>query len=149
MKLMQTETECGNGSNDWAAAEHTFELMKHYFSNGANAYMYWNMVLNETGKSQWGWKQNSMITIDSKTKKVRYNPEFYLMKHLSALVNPGSKYLVVEKGGENIMAFKNHDSVIVFCYNLNQSKDTTFNIDDQSFTIPLAAKSFNTFKISL
>lgn len=51
MKLMQTETECGDGSNDWAAAEHTFGLMKHYFSNGANAYMYWNMVLDKTGKS--------------------------------------------------------------------------------------------------
>ncbi|HEX3008613.1 MAG TPA: beta-glycosidase, partial [Bacteroidales bacterium] len=26
MKLMQTETECGNGSNDWDAAEHTWDL---------------------------------------------------------------------------------------------------------------------------
>lgn len=32
---MQTETECGDGSNDWAAAEHTFALMRHYFNNGA------------------------------------------------------------------------------------------------------------------
>ena len=149
MKLMQTETECGNGSNDWAAAEHTFGLMTHYFNNGANAYMYWNMVLNETGKSQWGWKQNSMITIDSNTKKGRYNPEFYLMKHLSAFVKPGAQYLVVEKGGENIMAFRNTESIVIVCYNPGDSKESTFQVDDQSFTIHLAAKSFNTFKIRL
>jgi len=52
---MQTETECGNGSNNWAAARHTWDLIKHYFENGASAYMYWNMVLDETGSSRWGW----------------------------------------------------------------------------------------------
>jgi glucosylceramidase len=149
MKLMQTETECGNGSNDWAAAEHTFGLMKHYFSNGANAYMYWNMVLNETGKSQWGWKQNSMITIDSKSKTVKYNPEFYLMKHLSAFVEPGAKYLSIDKGGENVLVFRNAGSLILFCYNSGGSKETTFQIDDQLLTVQLAAKSFNTFKIKI
>ena len=149
IKLMQTETECGNGSNDWAAAEHTFELMNHYFNNGANAYMYWNMVLNETGKSQWGWKQNSMITIDSQSKTVKYNPEFYLMKHLSAFVEPGAKYLSIEKGNENILAFKNTGSVIVLCYNPGDAKEVAFQVDDQLFTVQMAAKSFNTFKIKI
>jgi glucosylceramidase len=149
MKLMQTETECGDGSNDWAAAEHTFELMNHYFKNGANAYMYWNMVLNETGKSQWGWKQNSMITIDSKSKTVKYNPEFYLMKHLSAFVQPGAKYLSVEKGGENVLAFRNPGSVIILCNNPDNAREMTFQLDDQLFTVQLPAKSFNTFKIKM
>ena len=44
--LIQTESECGDGSNDWKAAEHTFGLIRHYFTNGANAYMYWNMILD-------------------------------------------------------------------------------------------------------
>lgn len=147
LKLMQTETECGNGSNDWAAAEHTFRLMHHYFNNGANAYMYWNMVLNETGSSQWGWKQNSMITVDSKNKTVRYNPEYYLMKHLSAFVDPGAQYLETDKKNENILAFKNRDSVIIFYYNPGESKETTFTADNQSFTFNLPATSFNTFRI--
>jgi len=83
LKLMQSETECGNGSNDWKAAEYTFSLMKHYFENGASVYSFWNSVLDETGKSMWGWKQNSMITVTSSTKEVVYNPEFYLLKHFS------------------------------------------------------------------
>ena len=111
--------------------------------------MYWNMVLNETGKSQWGWKQNSMITIDSQSKTVKYNPEFYLMKHLSAFVEPGAKYLSIEKGNENILAFKNTGSVIVLCYNPGDAKEVAFQVNDQLFTVQMAAKSFNTFKIKI
>jgi glucosylceramidase len=146
-KLMQTETECGDGSNDWKAAEHTFELMKHYFKNGANAYMYWNMVLNETGKSQWGWKQNSMITIDSKTSEVNYNPEFYLMKHLSSFVKPGA--LVIKTSDENCIAFKNEDSIIMLYFNSGEKSEKEFVILDIKFKAALSGKSFNTFKIKI
>ncbi len=90
LKLMQTESECGDGSNDWKAAEYTWSLIKHYFENGISAYMYWNMVLDETGKSRWGWKQNSLITVDTKTRNFRYNPEYYLFKQLSHTVKPGA-----------------------------------------------------------
>jgi len=46
LKKVQTETECGDGSFDWKAAEYTFTLMKHYFNHGVNLYTYWNMVLD-------------------------------------------------------------------------------------------------------
>jgi glucosylceramidase len=146
-KLMQTETECGDGSNDWKSAEHTFDLMKHYFKNGANAYMYWNMVLNETGKSQWGWKQNSMITIDSNTKLVKYNPEFYLMKHFSAYIKPGA--YKIETSDENCIAFKNPGSVVIVYYNSGGEKKKDFVIDNIRFSAVLSEKSFNTFKITM
>lgn len=152
MKLMQTETECGDGSNDWKAAEHTFELMKHYFDNGANSYMYWNMVLDETGKSQWGWKQNSMISIDSNTKKIVYNPEFYLMKHLSAFVASGSVKLAIDEANTDIIAFFNEkdNEVIVFVYN-SKDEDYTLNLNvsGKGVNALLTAKSFNTLTISL
>ena len=146
-RLMQTETECGNGSNDWKAAEHTYDLMKHYFNNGANAYMYWNMVLNETGKSQWGWKQNSMITIDSKTKEVFYNPEFFLIEHFSHFVKPGAYKL--ETSDENCLAFKNPGSIIIVIYNPTGNTEKSFLIDNIEFKAVLSEKSFNTFKINI
>jgi glucosylceramidase len=149
LKLMQTETECGNGSNDWAAAEHTFELMKHYFKNGANAYMYWNMILDQTGKSQWGWKQNSMISIDKASGKVVYNPEFYLMKHLSYFVDPGSKYIPVSSD-PNCLAFVKDKKLVVFYYNASETaSQKTFSTGEKSITVELNPKSFNTFKIRL
>lgn len=149
MKLMQTETECGNGSNDWAAAEHTFGLMKHYFKNGANAYMYWNMVLDETGKSQWGWKQNSMISIEKASGKVTYNPEFYLMKHLSYFVEPGSKYIPVSSD-ENCLAFVKDGQLVIFYYNADAAdKKSMFKINDKTIAVSMKSKSFNTFKVKI
>lgn len=146
-KLMQTETECGNGSNDWQAAEHTFDLMKHYFNNGANAYMYWNMVLNETGKSQWGWKQNSMITVNSVNNEVTYNPEFYLMKHFSYFIKPGA--CKIETSDENCLAFKNSDSIVIIYYNPAGITEKNFLIGKSQFSALLTEKSFNTFKIDI
>jgi len=149
MKLMQTETECGNGSNDWAAAEHTFELMKHYFKNGANAYMYWNMILDETGKSQWGWKQNSMISIEKFSGKVVYNTEYYLMKHLSYFVEPGSKYIPVSSD-ENCLVFLKDSQLVIFYYNTDETKkQTSFQIGEKSISVNLKPKSFNSFKVKI
>ncbi|MDO7138811.1 glycoside hydrolase family 30 protein [Algibacter lectus] len=152
MQLMQTETECGDGSNDWKAAEYTFNLMKHYFENGANSYMYWNMVLDETGKSQWGWKQNSMISIDSKTKAIKYNPEFYLMKHLSAFVAPGSVKLAASGDTNNALVFYNkaNNEVTVLAYNnTSEAQELALNINNEIVKVTLDGKSFNTLAVSL
>jgi glucosylceramidase len=141
--LWQTETECGDGSNDWKAARHTWELMRQYFSNGANAYMYWNMVLDETGKSQWGWKQNSMISINRKTGQVVYNPEFYLMKHLAAYVSPGAYYLPVDN--PNCLAFRDKEHTILLLFNpLEQENTIKIRINSMDYAIPLPAGSINT-----
>lgn len=146
LKLMQTESECGNGSNDWKAAEHTFELMKHYFRNGANAYMYWNIVLDETGKSQWGWKQNSLISIDSKTGQVKFNPEFYLMKHFSHFINKGAYN--IGTSDENCLAFKNPGSTVIIYYNPGEKTQRKFAIGKIHISAELDEKSFNTFRIA-
>ncbi|UMB53317.1 hypothetical protein MKD41_13380 [Lutibacter sp. A64] len=152
MELMQTETECGDGSNDWKAAEYTFNLMKHYFENGANSYMYWNMVLDETGKSQWGWKQNSMISIDRTSKAITYNPEFYLMKHLSAFVKPGAVKLATTGDTDNAIVFYNEaeNEVVVLAYNnAEENNELKLNVNNQEINALLDAKSFNSIAISL
>jgi glucosylceramidase len=109
--------------------------------------MYWNMVLNETGKSQWGWKQNSMITINSMTREVSYNPEFYLMKHLSYFVESGA--YKIETSDENCLAFRNHDSIVLIIYNPSGRTEKSFKTDKIEFQAELAEKSFNSFKIEL
>jgi len=143
-KLMQTESECGDGSNDWEAAEYTFSLMRHYFANGANSYLYWNMILDETGKSQWGWKQNSMISIDSLTKGISYNPEFYLLKHFSSYIKPGATYL--KTSNENCLAFKSAKKYVIFYYNNQQHMEIKeFKIGNMIFKAEMEGRSFNTF----
>ncbi|MFW5656966.1 MAG: glycoside hydrolase family 30 protein [Bacteroidota bacterium] len=147
MDLMQTETECGDGSNDWSAAEYTWNLIKHYLNNGANSYLYWNLILNETGKSQWGWKQNSLITVNSETKEVTFNPEYHLFKHLTHFVGAGSHKL--ETSDEDILAFKTPDDKVVIIY-VNESPDNkvvSFNVGEKSVSIVAEGKSFNSLEI--
>ncbi len=111
--MVQTENECGDGANTWNYALYVFNLMWDYFTNGTTAYTYWNMVLPEGGESTWGWKQNSMISVSEKGE-VRYNPEFYIMKHFSCFVKPGAVRLHTEGGWSAFsLAFRNTDGSVV------------------------------------
>ena len=146
VKVMQTETECGGGDNDWAYAEYTFSLMKLYFEAGVSGYMQWNMVLDTTGMSRWGWKQCAMVSVDTQSHTVRYNPHFYVVQHMSRFVPPGSRLLSVEGHG-NALAFATPKGQTVWiCVNdTDQPKSLTINDSAGMLGIVLPARSFNTF----
>ncbi len=117
LKFMQTENMCGESENDWTSVERSWNSIVHYMQNGAESYVYWNMILNETGMSAWGWPQNSMVVINSETKDVKYTDEFYLFKHYSHFAQPGSYYLESTEG-KNHIAFKMVDGrTTVMIYN--------------------------------
>lgn len=146
--LMQTENECGNGENNWKSAEHTWSLIKHYINSGAEAYIYWNFILETPGVSHWGWVQNSMVTINKSTGAVVYTPEFYLMKHLSHYVQPGATLLTVSDLSD-VLAFKNPDGkvVVVIANTTNSDKKQTLKISENYLDVTLRANSFNTFAL--
>lgn len=148
MRLMQTENECGGGENNWNSALHTWDLMKTYLKNGAEAYTYWNFVLQTPGVSYWGWVQNSMITIDANTRQVVYNPEFYLMKHFSHFVEAGA-YNIKTTGYDDVLAFQNPDGsyIAVVANHLDQSRNLTLEIGEKKVRVTLKANSFNTFRL--
>ena len=148
--LMQTENECGDGSNNWTYAAYIFDLVRHYFQYGVSVYTYWNMILQPGGASTWGWRQNTMITIDPETKEVTYNPEFYVMKHYAHFIKEGAK--VLEGSGHwnmSAMAFKNPDGeIIVTVQNtLDRARVFTFEGEGKSFSAELAPHSMNTFAL--
>ncbi len=151
MKLMQTESECGDGSNDWKSAEYTWSLIRHYLDNGANTYMYWNMILDETGKSRWGWKQNSLISVDSKSGRFRYNPEYYLFKHLTHNVKPGAVKLKSPEGYDDMLVFLNPGNEItgIFVNTGFEGKACQVKIGDRYLVIRLQPKSFSSFRVQL
>ena len=109
---LQSENECGDGSNSWEYANYVFELMREYISGGVGAYVYWNPVLPAGGESTWGWKQNSMITVSG--GKVRFEYEYFVFRHAAAFVQRGAR--VLRLGGRmsgNAFAFQNADGSIV------------------------------------
>ena len=90
LKYYQSEQECGDGKNDWEYCCYAWQLMKHYLTHGVNAYMYWNTSLNEGGISRWGWKQNSLVSVNPVKRTFKFNHEYYLIKHFSHYVRPGA-----------------------------------------------------------
>jgi len=151
LRIFQTENECGNAVNDWAYAESpTFYYMKFYFDNGANGYFQWNMILENGGRSTWGWAQNAMISIDTTLKVVRYNPQYYVAKHFSYYVMPGAKKIKTSGNYSNNVAFKNPDgSVVVVLNNTSTSAISVgIRVGGQMVNAPLAAKSFITVVFS-
>ncbi|MDF2537975.1 MAG: glycosyl hydrolase [Herbinix sp.] len=144
--IIQSENECGDGRNDWNYARYIFRLFRHYLSNGVNAYVYWNMILEKDGMSTWGWTQNSMITVNEDATYT-LNPEFYVMKHFSRFICPGAKRLCL-KGhwtGSSV-AFQNPDgsTVLVTQNPYKEAKTVSFTHEGQQYTFTLPSDSFNT-----
>ena len=150
LKLYQSEQECGNGKNDWAYCCYTWTLMKHYLTNGANSYFYWNISLLKGGYSRWGWQQNSLVTIDPQAKSYKYNHEYFLLKHLSHFVKPGAKLLQTNGILNNLLAFRNpdHQVVLVIQNDFQSNRTLTLSIDGNKLEVDLEANSFNTLVVN-
>jgi glucosylceramidase len=123
--------------------------MKQYLTSGANAYMYWNMSLKKGGISRWGWSQNSLVTVDETAKTYQYNPEYYLLKHLSHYVQPGAKRLATSGEFTNLLAFQNPDaSVVIVAQNEGaQDKKLRLKVGRKLLTPTLKGNSFNTLLV--
>ena len=149
MHLISSESECGNGSMDWRAAEHTFHLLCDYIGNGCDEYYIWNFILCDKGLSSWGWKQNALIQVDSKTHHYRYTPEFYAVKHFSNLVSPGSRVLayksMTETNGQPVIVFQRLDGkCIVVTANLtDKTRTATIQLGHKYLTIIAEPHSFH------
>lgn len=141
LSLIQSESECGNGENSFAYAQYIFELMHHYFKNGVNGYIYWNIALLPGGESTWGWHQNSLIT--AKDGHAVFNPEFYLMKHFSHFVKRGARYCsVTGEWASNTCCFINPNGEKVFVLMNPFDEKKLIEIDGSILSLP--PHSFNT-----
>ena len=151
IKLMQSETECYNGDNLWQQGLITFRKIIEDTSHFAGSYFFWNTVLNDAETSSWGWRQNSLLTVDRSTKQVRYNPEFYAMKHFSASVLPGARRITVSGGPfPQIVAFANPNGnqVLEFENDSEQSLDATLQSGGKLYLLRVPAKSMNTVTLA-
>lgn len=149
-KYVQTEGECGWGSFDWKAAEHTFERINHYLGNGCEDYTFWNAILADNGISGWGWKQNALIRVDSKRHTFVYTPEYYAVKHYSYFIAEGTE-IVAWKGQKEdrlpvLIVKLKAKKYAVMAGNFNgNNKDVSIGINGKYLNVTLPAHSLNTF----
>ncbi|NMB02529.1 MAG: glycoside hydrolase family 30 protein [Firmicutes bacterium] len=150
IRLMQSENECGFGDNTWEYARYNWTMMKHYISNGAESYMYWNIMLEPMGTSTWGDPQNAMVTIDPVDRRAIFNPDFYVMKHFSSVVRRGAVRLGAKgRFAGDTVAFRNPDGTIVLVvFNPFQKKQLLITeINGKQYEFELEALSINSIVI--
>jgi len=150
-RFMVSESECGNGAMDWAAGEHTFFLLSDNLGNGCDEYYNWNFILTDNGISPWGWTQNALIQVDSKTRKMRYTPEYFAYKHFCHFVSPGTEmvaYAGRDYSRTPVVVFRNGQTFIVTCGNFtDQQTLLTVQLKNKYLNITAQPHSFNTYVI--
>lgn len=173
--MMQSETMCGNGNNDWQYAEYQFDVMYMYFSYGISAYNMWNMVLEWDGVHPGGyntatppWPQNAPITVNETTKKYTINPQYYNIKHYTDAVKANARRIETsgtynqeyipntnaDKEADSVysaeqreIAFRNADGTISLLVKngSDSAKKVDINFNGRKVTAELPAHSINTF----
>lgn len=150
-RYVQTEGECGWGSFDWQAGEHTFERICHYLGNGCEDYTIWNAILADNGVSTWGWKQNALIRVDSKTKTTTFTPEYYAVKHFTHYLQQGATIVAHKSAGDGdnvavLVAKTTNGKLLVMAGNFNkEQKPLTLRLNAKYLNATLAPHSLNTF----
>ena len=174
LHFISSESECGNGSMDWPAGEHTFHLLADYIGRGCEEYYIWNFILRDQGRSAWGWNQNALIqvkTLDNSTNshlndssaqpnsqvekssnyQMRFTPEFYAVKHFSNLVTPGSRlqgYVPREQTqGMPLIVFLRPDKkyVIIAGNQTDEQRTATVKLGKKYLNMILPAHSMHTY----
>lgn len=147
-----SECECGGGTFDWKAGEHVFELINHYLGNGCNEFFNWNGVLADDGRSRWGWTQNALVHVDSKTRTYTLTPEYYAFMHYSHFIEPGADIVGYAAEGDQhlpvLVARHTNGKYVVVAANLSdEAHAVTVALGKKYLNVTLKAHSMNTFEV--
>ena len=149
LAIYQSEQECGDGTNSWHYTSYCWQLMKHYFRSGASGYMYWNISTDRSGRSTWGWSQNSLVSVDTTAKTFRYNHDYYLLKHVTHFVDVGARSLETTGTCDDAFAFLNPNGTIVLLVRneLPHAQMVQIQLRDRALAIDLPPDSVGTLAI--
>lgn len=157
--IMQTEHKCGNypwetgtyrsdrAPNDHAYALESWGFFKNWIGKGVNSYLAWNMVLDTIGRSLDDvrpWNQNALIAVDRQSGSLIPTPYYYVFRHLSQYVEPGS--VRVQTQGGDALAWKNPDgSIVAVLHNGGGSAaQTTLAIGGSTYQFTIPARGWAT-----
>ena len=148
--VMHTESMCFDGGNDWEQAAMLFFDIVRYLRAGCDVYSYWNMTLDETGRSGWGWRQNSLLTIDRGAGAWTANPDYAIMRLASRALCPGATRIESFSTRHQTLAVLSPEGAItVLIANLDvQPTTASIAVDGQEpCTVELAPVSFTAVRL--
>jgi glucosylceramidase len=145
LPIMHTESPCHNGANSQTEALSLFGDVLRYLRMGATTYSYWNMILDRHAESYVGWRQNSLINIDKLTGEVIYNPDYHIMRLLSAGIRPGAQRIESFCFERTTVAVHNPDGSITAFVDNPAAAPVTANVYCGNCVVPveLPPKSVN------
>ena len=126
--------------------------------NGISGWIYWNMILEETGSpglisvkhgEPFKDSQHPVVIINRKTKTVTYTGLYYYLAHFSKFVRTGA-YRIFSSAGSNsnlnFVAFKNSDGTIVLNV-INNGESSIYKVEwnNKMLVQKLKAHSITTF----
>lgn len=122
---MHTEGKCHNGQNTVSQAFSRLSEIADYLNYGVPNYCYWNMILDHTTKSGWGWAQNSLININTESGEIVYNPDYAVMSLFGRYLQRGSVRIAMSN--RDAITVKKDGVVYMFVNNTNDS-DHGYNL---------------------
>ena len=147
IKIMHTEGRCENGDNSMKQARKRFSEVSDWLNSGSENYCYWNIILNETSTSGWGWKQNSLININREKGEVTYNADYAPISLMSQFIRPGDQSIkVVTPNKKKAIAVKNDNRIVVFIENMEKNISIeNIEIAGKNYTVELPTQSLCAF----
>ena len=137
----------------WWAGEHYAVQIIGDLSNWTEAYLDWNLVLDETGGPNHVKNFcDAPVILDTRTKEAHYNLSYYYIGHFSKFIRPGAVRVGLDCGAEGIkaVAFKNTGGSIaaVILNRSDNGRSLNLNAAGQSVDFELPGHSIVTFVIS-
>jgi len=118
-------TEAGMGGT-WETGIHVAKNMIIDLNNWTNGWTFWNFLLDEQRGPRHvgglGGPRSSIVTVDTNTGELSFNPPFYCFGHFSRFIKPGAKRIACTSNSDDFLAtasINTDDDVAVVL--LNQS----------------------------
>lgn len=119
-------TEAGM-SGDWETGRRLARNMIIDLNNWTNGWTYWNLLLDENRgpRHAGGTGGTSIVTADTRTGELTFNPPYYYFGHFSRFIRPGAQRIACTSNNDDFLAtaFVNPDGkVAVVILNLKDNE---------------------------
>lgn len=148
IRLMHSDCGAGDGTNTWAQGQATFATIQQAITAGVEVCLHDNLVLPAGGKTLTGRSLNSLISVNEAELTFVLNPDYYVMRHFSCLVDRYAVRLgLAGEWADRAVAFYNEDdeSRVLVIHNPDpEFRRVVLEDGDRRLAMTLQPDSFNT-----
>jgi len=120
--------ELGSHIGDWGVAERYAETLVRDFNNGTEAFLDWNLILDQDGGyNHRGNQCSAPVIVDAGKDRVLFQPSFFYIGHFSRYIKPGARRILSSSSRSSleVLSVANPDGTIVVVV-FNQTSNGTF-----------------------